>query len=216
MATLQPEIDAALGLGHHGIDTLATPQDRQQRPPQGRQEGLKLRRQQEAEGEIDDPAAAGGVEAEDDSVGRRLGGKNRSPPATRRQDHQGCHYRFDPSAGERVGHQPLLPVAIGRRRQMLQGAAAAIGEMGTGRLGSVGAIGQALEDAGTPPALAFTLQPDAQAVAGGGIRHEDGASLDMTDAVACKAQGRDLDLGCRTGFQTACAAHAGRLRRGGQ
>ena len=72
---------------------------------------------------------------------------------------------------------------------MLQAAAAAIGEMGTGCLGPVGAIGQALEDAGAPAALAFALQPDAQAVAGGGVRHEDGVSLEMADAVACRAPG---------------------------
>jgi hypothetical protein len=66
--------------------------------------------------------------------------------------------------------------------------------MRTGCLGPIGAVGQALEDTGPPPALAFALQPDAQAVAGRCVGYEDGMPLEMADAVAGEAEGRDLDL----------------------
>jgi hypothetical protein len=78
---------------------------------------------------------------------------------------------------------------------MLQAAAAAIGEMRTGGLGSLGALLQTSEDPSPPAAPAVIFQMDEQTIAGCCIGNKDSPALEMTDAIARQPQRCNLYFG---------------------
>jgi len=79
---------------------------------------------------------------------------------------------------------------------VLQGAAAAGTEEGTGRLGAVGAGLEQLDDLALEATAPLPRHPRQHAVAGHGLGKEQRAAVDRGDAVALGAQRfhRQLDL----------------------
>ena len=126
---------------------------------------------------------------------REAGRENGAPASAWRQNQERRDCRLDIATAQGFLDEALLPAAIGSRRQMLQAAAAAIGEMRTGGLGPLGALLQTPEDTPPPAPLAVILQTDEQAIAGRCIGDKDSPALEMTDAIARQPQRCDLDLG---------------------
>ena len=122
-------------------------------------------------------------------------GRQDSPPPASRRDHQ--HRRcaaLDAPPRQSRFHQALLPAPIGGWRELLQGAAAAVGEVGTRRDDAVRAVMQPLDRLPAPAAVDLALEPDADTVAGNGMGNEDGSALEVADSVAREADIRDIDL----------------------
>ena len=158
-----------------------------------------------AAGDGDDVAAAALAVAEAHPAAAALPGEADAAAAGRRRDLDRAH-EIGPKAQalERGQGAARLEVAIVGARQMLERAAAALAEMGAGRLPPVRAR-QALEAGGVDRAGAALAQPHAPALARQAQRQVDRVGAQMADAVARSTQALDREQ--RLGGRAAAGAH---------
>ena len=194
------QVDAAVGHGDMGVRPVAGLQRRFRPRAQRRDQRRDLRQHHRTGAEIDDAMAVALVETDDGVLAPPPDGEGGAPPAAGRAEVQ----RFDrrvvqPVTGKQVAQQVRFPRAVGRRRQMLQGAAAALAEMGAGRLPSIRPGLQQLQQPAAEPAGAGLGQRDGRPVARRGRRHMDRPARHCGHAVAAPAEGLDGHVGPESG-----------------
>ncbi|MCH6587669.1 MAG: helix-turn-helix domain-containing protein, partial [Proteobacteria bacterium] len=189
------QVGPLLGLGQGHGRGLARLEQGREGLAQRRQQAHEPRGQEQAGLEIHHRVALAAVEAERHAglgPGRR---KGRAPAgAGRNPDHRLDRDLAEAAARQCLGHQALLPARVGLVGQVLQGAAAANAEMGTGRLGPARTLFEELQHLALEAAGARPGQAQAHPVAGHGEGHEDRAPVEAGEAVAARAQALDARL----------------------
>ena len=144
------------------------------------------------------------VETDDGVLAPPPDGEGCAPPAAGRAEVQRLDRRtVQPVTGEQVAQQVPFPRAVGRRCQMLQGAAAALAEMAAGRFAPVRSGLQQVQQPAAEPAGAGLGQRDGRTVARRGRRHMDGSARHGGHAVAAPAEGLDGHVGPESGHISA-------------
>ena len=190
----QQQVDAAVGLVHHGIGRPHRPAGSTQGRPQRLQKRAKGRPGDDADADIDDARARALVEAGKHAPALPAQHEVGAAPLAGRADQRRFEARrVDAALRQRAGDQLDLPGGVGVATPMLQGAAAADLEVRAGRRLAMARRREDFHQVGGDALAALVARLGLDGLARQGEGHEVAPPLVLGDAIAAGADLQDVE-----------------------
>ena len=198
---IEQQIDAAGGPGQRRLAFLGSGLEAAQQVAQAGQQGHECGMRYRAFEQVDDAVAAALAQAEGDLPPAPEPSEPQAPARSRRRDDGYANLDLAETAPGQCGNDTAtLERGVDGGWRVLQPAAAADGEMPAGRLRAIRA-GEAPHRHRIPAVTAPGQQARLPGLAGQAELEANGLAVELADAVALRAQGRDIERNLVAGGQ---------------